>query len=283
MRKKYLAFLMIMVCWVSLCGFQKLEYGIILNDNTSVTEYVSVSYDAEILSNLGTNQTDFNAEIEDIWDSPNGIKPYLVSLFQNKVAELTPAEQTSYLSKVKLSFKHTLVSTNQIVVAITYTNTTVWNYFCDCVDSTPVITYNQSFLTYDTIKTISVKYSQFDISGQIKNSAELIYDKLINLLVATYGQSAESSFSPDYYFSYNTTVSRDHSNATEPLESLDGYYYHIWQFDSLENNEIVIYTTRANKLVWYVLALSATACFAGVLLLIGNRKKQTKNTTENIL
>jgi len=284
MRKKYLAFLMIMVCWVSLCGFQKVEYGIILNDNTSVTEYVSVSYDAETLSNLATNQTDFNAEVQEIWDSQSGIKLYLESLFRGKVADLSLAEQTSYLSKVKLSFKHTLASTNQIVIAITYDNTTVWNYFCDNLDNIPVITYNQSFLTYDMIRTSSVKFSQFNISGQVKNSAELIYARLINLLVLEYGQSAVDSLnSPEYFYSYITSVSRVHSNATEPLVSLDGYYYHIWQFDNLESNEIIIYTTHANKLVWYMLALSATALFIGALLLIDKRKKSKKNTIENIL
>lgn len=269
--KKYFLILAIMICWVSFSGFQKVEYGAVLSQSGNIIEYVSFSYNSDTLSNLNTNQVDFVEEVENIWSGASGLKIYLENFFRAKVSDLSLAEQARYLNNVSLTLN--TETANQILMTINYTNSNIWDYFCDT--TLPTISYEYAFLTFDRIKISSVKFSQFDVSGQIKNTAELTYQKLIEFLINSYGQTAVDFLTfPTCYYCYVTSIGRVHSNATEIL-SVNGDFYHVWQFDNLKSNEIIIYTTHPNKTIWYVFALLATGMFIGAIILI-DRKKRIK-------
>ncbi|MDD4816147.1 MAG: hypothetical protein PHQ62_03325 [Clostridia bacterium] len=272
--KKYFIVLAIMLCWVSLSGFQKIEYGAVLTQSNNIIEYVAFNYNEDTLSTLGTNQTNFVEKIENSWQGINGLKNYLENFFRAKVSDMTLAEQLRYLNNVSLALKTD--TPNQILITITYTNSEIWDYFCDT--TSPTISYDYSFLTFDRIKISSVKFSQFDVSGQIKNTSQLAYQKLVNILTNEFGEPAVNALnSPECYYCYATNIGRVHSNATQIL-NVNGDFYHIWQFDNLNSNEIIIYTTHPNKTIWYLFALLATAVFACGILLTKKKKTNKKDT-----
>lgn len=277
--KKFLMFAVMLIIGLPLFGFN-LDYGITLHKNGTVIEYVTIYCKDEVLEDLNISQSEFNQVLLSACDSsiPNNILEELKNLFLDKInsdSELSAEEK----QKLKSFYFTARLLENKFFLSINYSSVEIWKYFCS-QDNEPVQEFNYNFLTYDVISTIKPKISTFVIDESTVTMPQFIFNLLSEKISDEFGEEILTALgSPEYEYSYVTTKRRIHSNADETFYN-NGLWYHSWNIESLNDSIIKIYTTYANAVVWYLLALGLTGIFMLVVFLKSKNDMRKKKEPE---
>lgn len=279
--KKFLMFAVMLVISLPLFGFN-LDYGAITNKNGTVVEYVSVYCKDKVLEDLDISQSQFNQVLLSACDSsiPNNVLEKLKNLFLNKIDSDTELNAEAK-QKLKSFYFSAKLLENKFFLSINYSSVEIWKYFCSQGDE-PTQEFSYHFLTYDVISTIKPKISTFVVDENVLTMPQFVFNLLSEKISEEFGGEALTALgSPEYEYSYVTTKRRVHSNADETFYN-DGFWYHSWSIESLDDSIIKIYTTYANAVVWYLLALGLTGIFMLVVVLKSKndaRKKKGPKTS----
>lgn len=274
LMKKFLIIAVMMLISLPLFGFN-VDFGAISNKNGTVSEYVSAYCDEFTLDDLNVSQADING----IFSSAcSNVVESLRLIFASKInsdTDLNVETKQNYLRNFVFSSQ---LLENKFFITINYGSVEVWKYFC-VQENLTTQEFHYFFLTYDVINTIKPRISSIAVNNIVYTTPQFVYNLLCDAIITELGQGAEEAINePEYSYSYVTTKRRVHSNAEEMFYN-DGFYYHTWSIEDIDNSTITIYSTYANSVVWYLFALSLTGIFL-IVIVIKSKKSKLKNQIE---
>ncbi len=85
----------------------------------------------------------------------------------------------------------------------------------------------------------------------------------------------EMEYAPDYVYDYATSSSYLKSDSEYKFQDANGLYHHTWMKKNLEGQNISLYTSVANRGLWYLTFTLVCLAGLGAAILIINRKKKT--------
>jgi hypothetical protein len=279
--KKFIIVAIMLLVWMPLCGFINVDYGAVINKNGTISEYVTISSDQSTLDELEITQETFKNTLS---KSGAEIIDIVRLIFINKIntdESLSLEAKQQYRNGVILSAQ--LSEHNSLVITFKFVSAKIWQYFYKTQAETE-IEFNYKFLTYDVTNNINPRTSAIETENQVYLTPQFVYNYVYAEIINQLGEEASTAIeTPKYTYSYITTKKRIHTNADEQLY-FNGYYYHTWEIADVENSMIKIYTTHANSVVWYLIALGLTAVFMLVIYLKSkNNKKFLINNLDEIL
>lgn len=278
--KKFLIIAVILIAGFPLLGFS-LDYGAIINNNGTVTEYVSIYCDDTTLESLNISQADLNEVFSSACsDVVENLRINIINKI-NSDTELNSEIKQHYLKNIALSSN---ILENKFFVSIKYGSVEIWKYFCS-EENVVTQEYHYLFLTYDVISTIKPRISIITTENNVYAIPQFVYNLLSDKITQEWGQEALTALeNPKYSYSYVTVKRRVHSNADEMFYN-GGFWYHTWSIESIDDSLIEIYTTYANTVIWYLIAVGLTALFLLLIFLKSKfdskHKKQIKKNIKS--
>lgn len=268
--KKIIIVAIMFLVWTPLCGFINVDYGAIINKNGTISEYVTISSDQSTLDELTLDQEAFNNILS---KSGGEIIDIVKLIFTNKInTDETLSLTTKQLYRNGVILSAQLSENNSLVINFKFSSAKLWQYFCKSGTETE-IEYDYRFLTYDTINNLNPRISEIKTESKTYLTPQFVYNYVSTEITNELGEEALTAIeNPKYTYSYITTKKRIHTNATEQIY-FNGYCYHTWEIEDVENSVIKIYTTHANSTVWYLIALGLTSVFMLIIYLKTKSRK----------
>lgn len=262
--KKLTCFLLMGLFWSLFCGFQNVNYGVINQNSSGYTEFITINFNSEDFINRGIDYATFIQNVDN-WkaDFENVIKQNIENKINHNIND--EIQRNELLNSIQIKSE---VGSDTYILNLVYEDFNALCFMCDISNENINKSTKNSFLTYDVITTMPV------LASKIAN--EFIFEKVVNLfkqkIVLNYGiQNANILQNYNLSFSYLSTYHRLHSDADLVLQN-DNYYQHTWKNLNPNTDTFTIYYTVSNKIVWYVLALILGGGFAVGYLIFKKNK-----------
>ncbi|MBO5310083.1 MAG: hypothetical protein J6A98_02655 [Clostridia bacterium] len=270
--KKLFTFLLVLCLWVPLTGFSNITSGAVVYSSGQVKEVVSITIsqqDAEAA----------NTTLDGIVDAVQSVMPLLKldlqDAFKNKVnndPDVNPADfQNAITVDATLQTEETHA---QIGLVITYGTMAQWQYFCN-TEAIETTTKESLFVTNYFTKS-PIRFAMLYDNGTQKNTVQFVYDNLSTRL-EEYVADIQNILTTEYSYTYAFKANRVHSDADlVEYDNATGITYYTWDCTLGQDKNITFWQTRANVIVWYVLALAITGGL-GLVLWLSSKNKNEEN------
>lgn len=195
--------------------------------------------------------------------------------------KITEAEKTSIFNELEVYTGWT-----DGVYAVRYNFKTQKAYMIYSNYGKDVETFTSSEKSFFTTKYSEKSLNPFgrkrDIFGG-KSAFEYFKGKMENYLTANFSDEQIAKF-PKFTitYSYLSLNSRLHSDADQVVKTTSGTV-HSWVIDEENSGKLIeFYTLSANRVVWYILALTICFTFTAIYLIVIYFKKDKKVEEERI-
>ncbi|MDD3862571.1 MAG: hypothetical protein PHV79_01785, partial [Clostridia bacterium] len=276
MMRKVFCLSLVLTMLFPLFGFVNVDYGAEISKTGGILEFASIKFKENTAETLGETQENFNLILNEARSSLENTLAAQLTEKVNSNTELETEKKANYLRNIIVSVRAT---ENNVLVQINYGTVEMWQFFSG---KETALEYKYSFLTYDAINTLKPRISSFQFGGAETTTPEFLYDYIGSVLLTQFGaQASEIIENPEYTYSYITSKRRVHSNADENFFH-DGYWYHTWSIEDMDDSFIKLYTTHANSVVWYLISLGLTAVFMATAWLVAKYKFKNNNLKKDL-
>jgi len=266
MMKKFFCLSLVLTMLFPLFGFINIDYGTETCKTGGILEFASIKFKETTAETLGETSENFNSVLNEVRNSLENTLATQLAEKINSDTELDADKKENYLRNIIVSVR---VTENNVLVQINYATVEMWQFFSG---KETTLEYKHSFLTYEAINTLKPRTSSFQFGGVETTTPEFLYDYIGNVLLNQFeAQDSEILQNPKYTYSYITNKRRIHSNADEKIFH-DGYWYHTWSIENIDDSYIKLYTTHANNVVWYLISLGLTTIFMATIWLVSRYK-----------
>jgi len=302
MRKKICLLLLALACFIFTGCSKYPAIGLINNADGTVVEYYYIPFPEAEIKNalLITERNKVNTAKINIKTECDKIIQYYIDLYQSNIEKsdkFTLAEKKDLVEGVTFESnlsEMTNYELEYIKYSINFASSTCYNIFKninkEIKEERQVITEKSFFTT--TTKVIKdplfdkITSESITLGKSCVNMANTIMQNSLGMLNWTLVKNSIPNYSAainTFNYIYVVPTSRIHTNADEVLMQ-DNYYFHIWKININnldENNNSIVqiqyWTTSANRVVWYLLALGASAIVIAGIFIAGHYKEKSKN------
>ena len=268
-------------CLLLLTGCNSINYEMRVNSNGTITESLYLPLSESYFMGKGVSNAQFAvikaSVIKTIQDEVEELK----TSWETRVAENTnikPEEKNLYKNAVDCQLYE---NSETLKLEFTFLSNGIRKAFFE-IPETDVKTWTQrSFLT-----TNSYTSKQTDFAKTRSGQSLVAYFKSeFNLIVASVAPGVSlNEVEPRLVYTYVTPLRRLHSDADYNYVEVGEKgkeYYHCWEIDEDDlSRTITLYTTTANKEVWYVIILGATLITTAVMFTVYFYKKKKKKVNK---
>ena len=267
---------LIAVCFC-LCGCAEVNFVTYHNDDGSITEYVYLSIDENILISHNENPAQIAIEI------PTNCYAQAKQLVQEYQSKLFTQYQQNLISNEEYVLYYNSIEIVQqdynegnYAIGLKYKNSKAYKKYYE--------TLNNSTFSSNTKEIKKTFYTKTYYYGSANYGDFSIFNTIYNY----YTSSRLASISPqetNLTYTYSVSSRRFHSDADNIQLDTNGNYLHTWNISPTEpSRQICFYTISANRSIWIIccIGLSLLTCIIiTIVALIKHFKNKSLKPLDN--